>query len=98
MQGQETMMNIEEVIKAGAAADMQVREIIAGFENDSPVKKASGEEISTGEFLDLANAAYVAKKASAVAVLMGIPDEVEEVAEVVADIPVAQIAEALTQA
>lgn len=86
-------MNIEDVIAYGVEMDTKVASILNSISEDG-VKSASAE-MPVDEFLEVCNEAYLAKKASATAVLLGVPDRVDEVLDLVADMPVEQIAQQL---
>jgi len=83
---------IKEAAEYGENTHQLISAILNGT-GDEGVKKAAAE-ISTEEFLELCNEAYIAKKASAVAVLIGETD-VMKVAHEIADIPVAELCEIL---
>jgi len=83
-------------VKEAAAYGEELHAAVCAILNqeDTPEVKKASAEMSTEDFLDLCNEVYVAKKASAVAVLIG-EENVAKVAEVVADIPVAELVETL---
>jgi len=83
-------------IKEAADYGEEVHALVTNIldQEGSPDIKKAAAEMSTDEFLELCNEAYMAKKASAIAVLIGEPD-VAKVAAEIADIPVAELVETL---
>lgn len=83
------MTTIKEAAEYGEQVHAVIADLMDPENGTSDVKKAAAD-MTVSDFIELCNEAYMAKKASAIALLIGEPD-VEKVAHEIADIPVAEL-------